>query len=156
MVSLFLMLLFICTKLAVLFISLSHEHIYLLCIYQVGIFDLSVQSAPQSTCYAAIFVSYVTLRELFSWTSFFSPRSPQSHSSLGLWAYPDVDWARDPTDNRSITTYYFLEWTSLISWYSKKLFIVARSSIEFKYKVLTYTISSFVIVTLAFGKYGCP
>lgn len=68
---------------------------------------------------------------------FFSPRSPQSHSSLELWAYPDVDWARDPTDNRSITTYYFLEWTSLISWYSKKLFIVARYSIEFKYKVLT-------------------
>ena len=59
-----------------------------------------------------------------------------SHSSLTLQAYSDADWAGDPTDRRSNTSYCFLLGDSLISWRSKKQRVVAHSSIEAEYRAL--------------------
>ena len=62
-----------------------------------------------------------------------------SRSSLELHAYSDADWAGDPTDRCSITGFYFLLSTSLISWCSKKQDMVSRSSIEAEYRALADT-----------------
>ena len=62
-----------------------------------------------------------------------------SRYSLELHAYSDADWAGDPTDRCSITSFCFLLGTSLISWCSKKQDMVSRSSIEAKYHVLVDT-----------------
>ena len=43
-----------------------------------------------------------------------------SRYSLELHDYSDADWAGDPTDRCSITGFYFLLGTSLVSWRSKK------------------------------------
>ena len=43
-----------------------------------------------------------------------------SRSSLKLHAYSNADWASDPTDRCSITGFYFLLSTSLVSWRTKK------------------------------------
>jgi hypothetical protein len=47
------------------------------------------------------------------------------HSSLELRAYFDADWASDLTNHRSTIRYCFLLGTFLISWRSKKQFVVA-------------------------------
>jgi hypothetical protein len=64
-----------------------------------------------------------------------------SLSPLQLHAYTDADWASDPTNRRSTTGYYFQLGTSLISWRSKKQFVVARSNIEAEYRALADTTS---------------
>jgi hypothetical protein len=64
-----------------------------------------------------------------------------SHSSLDLLVYSYADWARDPIDHRSITGYCFLLSDSLISWRSKKQFIVTRSSTEVEYRAFVDTTS---------------
>ena len=58
-----------------------------------------------------------------------------------LHAFSDADWAGDPTDRRSTTSYCFLFGSSLISWRSKKQTHVARSSTEAKYCALPDTTS---------------
>ncbi|XP_057461050.1 uncharacterized mitochondrial protein AtMg00810-like [Actinidia eriantha] len=60
-------------------------------------------------------------------------------SSLQLHAYSDADWARDPTDRRSTTGFYFFIGDSLISWRRKKQTLVARSSTEAEYHALANT-----------------
>jgi hypothetical protein len=64
-----------------------------------------------------------------------------SHSSLDLCVYSDADWAGDPTDRRSTTSYCFLLGDSLISWCSKKQSVVARFSTEAEYHALADTTS---------------
>ncbi|XP_057996557.1 uncharacterized mitochondrial protein AtMg00810-like [Hevea brasiliensis] len=64
-----------------------------------------------------------------------------AQSSLELKAYSDADWAGDPTDRRSTTSYCFFLGDSLISWCSKKQTIVSQSSTEVEYRVLTDTTS---------------
>ena len=56
-------------------------------------------------------------------------------------AFSDADWAGDPTDRRSTTSYCFLIGSSLISWRSKKQTFVASSSIEVEYCALADTTS---------------
>jgi hypothetical protein len=93
-------------------------------------------TTPRSVHYAAILhiLRYVK-GTLFHGLHF------SSHSSLDLRVYSDVDWAKDPTDRRSTTGYCFLLGDSLISWRSKKQFVVARSSIEAEYHALADTTS---------------
>ena len=43
-----------------------------------------------------------------------------AQSPIVLRAFSDADWAGDPTDRRSTTSYCFLLGSSLISWRSKK------------------------------------
>ena len=62
-----------------------------------------------------------------------------SQSSLKFHAYSDADWAGDPTDQCSITSFCFLLGTSLISWCSKKQDMVSRSSTEAEYHALADT-----------------
>ncbi|XP_019054057.1 PREDICTED: uncharacterized protein LOC109114973 [Nelumbo nucifera] len=64
-----------------------------------------------------------------------------SSSSLYLIAYSDADWAGDPTDRRSTTSYFFFLGDSLISWHSKKQTVVSRSSTEAEYRALADTTS---------------
>ena len=68
-------------------------------------------------------------------TLFYSAQSP-----LVLHAIFDADWARDPTDRRSNTSYCFLL-GSLISWRNKKQTLMARSSTEIEYRALANTTS---------------
>ena len=56
-----------------------------------------------------------------------------------LRAFSNADWAGDPTDRRSTTSYCFLLGSSLISWRSKTF--VARSSTEAEYRALANTTS---------------
>jgi hypothetical protein len=58
-----------------------------------------------------------------------------AHSTLDLCA----DYARDPTDRRSTTSYCFFLDDSLISWCSKKNNIVSRFSNEAIYRALADT-----------------
>ena len=62
-----------------------------------------------------------------------------SRSSLKLHAYSNADWAGDPTDRYSITSFCFMLSTSLVLWRSKKQDVVSRSSTEVEYHTLTDT-----------------
>uniref|UniRef100_A0A2N9EWG0 Reverse transcriptase Ty1/copia-type domain-containing protein n=1 Tax=Fagus sylvatica TaxID=28930 RepID=A0A2N9EWG0_FAGSY len=62
-------------------------------------------------------------------------------SALTLRAYSDADWAVDPTDRRSTTGYCFLLGSFLISWCSKKQFVVACFSTEAEYHAFADTTS---------------
>ncbi|CAN6555559.1 unnamed protein product [Malus baccata var. baccata] len=59
--------------------------------------------------------------------------------TLFLQAYSDVDWAGDPNDRRSTSSYIVYLSTSLISWASRKQHIVSRSSTEAEYRALAIT-----------------
>ena len=93
-------------------------------------------SAPQSTHYAAILRILRYLKGILFHGLFYS-----AQSSLILRAFSDADWAGDPTDRRSTTSYCFLLGSSLISWRNKKQTHVAHSSTEAKYRALTDTTS---------------
>ena len=62
-----------------------------------------------------------------------------SRSSLEFHAYSNADWAGDPTDRYSITSFCFMLSTSLVLWRSKKQDVVSRSSTEVEYHTLTDT-----------------
>ena len=55
--------------------------------------------------------------------------------------FSDADWAGDPTNRRSTTSYCFLLGSSLISWQSKKQTHVVRSNTEVEYRALADTTS---------------
>ena len=93
-------------------------------------------SAPRSTHYAAILRILRYLKGTLFHGLFYSTQSP-----FILYAFSDVNWARDPTDRRSTTGYYFLLDSSLISWRSKKQTYVARSSTKAEYRALADTTS---------------
>ena len=68
-------------------------------------------SAPQSTHYAAVLHILQYLKGTLFHGLFYSAQSP-----LVLYAFSDANWAGDPTDRRSATSYCFLLGSFLISW----------------------------------------
>ena len=93
-------------------------------------------SAPQSTHYAAVLCILRYIKGILFHGLFYS-----AQFSPVLRAFSDADWARDPTDRRSTTSYCFLLGSSLISWQSKKQTHVAYSSTEVEYRAFTNTTS---------------
>ncbi|XP_015962327.1 secreted RxLR effector protein 161-like [Arachis duranensis] len=62
-------------------------------------------------------------------------------TSLGITAYSDSDWARDPDDRKSTNGYCIFLGTNLISWTSKKQTVVARSSTEAEYRSMAEAVA---------------
>ena len=80
-------------------------------VHQVG----QYLSAPQSSHYATVLCILRYLKGTLFHGIFYFAQSP-----IVLRAFFDADWAGDPTDRRSTTSYCFLLGSSLISWGSKK------------------------------------
>ena len=93
-------------------------------------------SAPRLTHYAVVLYILRYLKGTLFHGLFYS-----TQSLLVLRAFSDADWAKDPTDRRFTTGYYFLLGSSLISWRSKKQIHMACSSPEAKYRALADTTS---------------
>ena len=72
-------------------------------------------STPRSTHHATVLRILRYLKGTFFHGIFYFAQSP-----IVLRAFSDADWAGDPTDHRSTTSYCFLLGSSLISWRSKK------------------------------------
>jgi hypothetical protein len=70
------------------------------------------------------------------WTSIRHLFFPHS-SSLQLQAYCDATWASDPSDHRSLSTYYVFLGGSLIAWKNKKQVAVSHSSAEAELRAMT-------------------
>ena len=108
-------------------------------------------SAPRSTHYAAVFriLQYIK-GTLFHGLHF------SAQSSFKLRAYADADWAGNPTDCHSTTSYCFLLGSSLISQRSKKQSVVARSNTEAKYRALTDATSELLWLRWLLTDMGAP
>ena len=93
-------------------------------------------SALWSTHYVAVLRILRYLKGTLFHGLFYSTQSP-----LILRAFSDADWAGDPIDRKSTTSYCFILGSSLISWRIKKQTHVARSSTEAEYRAHTDTTS---------------
>ena len=91
-------------------------------------------SSPTSIHWAAVMRIIRYLRGTLYQSLLFS-----STSSLELRAFSDADWAGDPTDRKSTTSYCVFLGDSLISWKSKKQDAVSRSSTEAEYRAMAST-----------------
>ncbi|XP_028094512.1 uncharacterized protein LOC114294597 [Camellia sinensis] len=92
-------------------------------------------SAPRTPYYDALLHIFRYLKG-----TLFHGLHYSSLSSLKLHAYSDVDWAGNPTNRRSTTSFCFFLGDSLISLRSKKQTLTARCSTEAKYRALADTI----------------
>uniref|UniRef100_A0A2N9H797 Reverse transcriptase Ty1/copia-type domain-containing protein n=1 Tax=Fagus sylvatica TaxID=28930 RepID=A0A2N9H797_FAGSY len=108
-------------------------------------------SAPRFTHYAAVLriLRYIK-GTLFHGLHF------SAQSSLELCAYADANWARDPTDRHSTTSYCFLQGSFLISWHNKKQSVVARSSTEAEYRALADATSELLWLCWLLIDIGAP
>ncbi|KAM7469310.1 hypothetical protein LguiA_007493 [Lonicera macranthoides] len=108
-------------------------------------------SASRSTHYAIVLQILRYLKGTLFHDLHFS-----SISSLELRAYSDAYWAGDLTDRRSITGYCFFLEDSLISWRSKKQFLVSRSSTEAEYGALADTTQHLIWLRWLLVEMGAP
>ncbi|XP_039118171.1 uncharacterized mitochondrial protein AtMg00810-like [Dioscorea cayenensis subsp. rotundata] len=82
----------------------------------------------------------VVLRILrYLWGTQFQSLLFPSTSSLELRVYSDTDWAGDPTDHKSTTGFCIFLSDSLISWRSKKQYVISQSSTEVEYLSMAST-----------------
>ena len=58
-------------------------------------------------------------------------------SDIALTNFSDLDWAGNPDDRRSTSSYAFHIGSGVVSWISKKYPTIYLSSTEFEYKALT-------------------
>ena len=58
---------------------------------------------------------------------------------MELRAYSDADWAGDPTNRKSVTRFCIFLGDSLISWKSKKQYVVSVSSTKAEYHAMAST-----------------
>jgi hypothetical protein len=107
--------------------------------------------APRSTHYAAVLRILRYIKGTLFLGLHFS-----AQSSLELRPYADADWAGDPTDHRSTTSYCFLLGSSLISWRSKKQSVVARSNTEAEYSTLADATSELFWLRWLLTDMGAP
>jgi hypothetical protein len=77
-------------------------------------------------------------------TTVFQSLLLSSTSSLELHVYSDADYGSDPTDRKSVTGFCIFLGDSLISWKSKKQFIVSQSSTEAEYRAMASTTKEIV------------
>ena len=77
-------------------------------------------------------------------------------SSLELRSYSDIDWADDPTDHCSTTSYCFFLGDSLISWRSRKQSVVSQSSSESEYCALADTTAELLWLHWLLHDIGVP
>ncbi|GKU87781.1 hypothetical protein SLEP1_g2122 [Rubroshorea leprosula] len=108
-------------------------------------------AAPRSTHYAAVLriIRYVK-GTLFHGLHF------SANSSPVLRAYSNADWAGDPSDCRSTTSYCLFLGNSLIFWRSKKQAIPSRSSTEAEYRALRDTTSELLSLRWLLEDMGIP
>ena len=63
----------------------------------------------------------------------------KANGHLQVEAYTNADWAGSLSNRKSTTRYCTFLGGNLITWRSKKQFVVARSSAEAKYRVMAHT-----------------
>jgi hypothetical protein len=80
----------------------------------------------------------------YLWGIIFQSLLLSSTSSLELRVYSDADHGSDPTDRKSVTGFCIFLGDSLISWKSKKQYIISQSSTEAEYRVMTSTTKEIV------------
>jgi hypothetical protein len=75
-------------------------------------------------------------------------------SSLQIFAYSDVDWARCPDNKKSTSGYCIFLGTNLISWSSKKQPTISHSSTEAEYKAIANATAEILWIQSLFRDIG--
>ena len=89
-------------------------------------------SKPSEQHWLAVKRTLRYLKGTVSWGLHF--QSISLRHPFSLHAYYDVDWASDPDDRSFSSGAAIFLGPNLISWWSKKLLVVARSSTEAEYR----------------------
>lgn len=78
------------------------------------------------------------------------------HQPFSLSTYCDVDWAADPDDRHSTSDSAVYLGANLISWWSRKQTVVARSSTKAEYRSLAQTTAKVLWVQTLLTELAVP